>query len=99
MLTVKLKSEDIKVSKISGTLTTKIIEVDEVSIVTKKELMHYIVWTKSNNGQVRSFNIVDINKIDPKELPLDKIKVYYAVYIENSNGATTEAIKLGALKL
>jgi len=72
--------------------STKIVEADEVEIHTHRPGELYSVEGSCKDGSSFAFYISDSYKPKPEGFA-DEVVFWYAAYIENSNGATTEVVK------
>jgi hypothetical protein len=69
----------------------KIVETDEVDIYTLRPGELYEIAGTSHTGKSFAYYISDDRQPRPNGFA-DEIEFYYAAYVENSSGATTEAV-------
>ena len=94
MLTVKVMKQmrDLGGAPIPGKFSTRIVEASEVDIHMLRPGELYEVAANYPGSGVAAFYIADNAKPRPEGFA-DEVDFWYAAYIENSAGATTEVIK------
>ena len=91
MLTVKLMKATRYPGESDTRFSTKLVEATEVDIHILRPGELYEV--SARNGELRSaYYIADPEKGRPKGFA-DEVDFYYAAYVENSSGATTEMVR------
>ncbi len=76
----------------AGRFSTKIIEANEVDIHVLRPGELTEVAGIRDDGKSFAFYVADRNKKRPEGFA-DEVEFYFAAFIENSSGATTESVR------